>query len=187
MLLPAIPFVRTTMLGLLAAALSLPAVAAEPAWVTKSNTNAKVLLNVLAKYSPETASNLGVDGYDEQIMDLSRDQFDASNRDLGAAIAELQKRLRSETDSKIRQDLQILIDKAQDQLKTAALQRKYFMPYQDLTRMVYGVVRATLDPRIPPARQRASVRYWPASTNMRDWPRAIGRLRNWRRNACRSA
>lgn len=154
MLLPAIPFVRTTMLGLLAAALSLPAVAAEPAWVTKSNTNAKVLLNVLAKYSPETASNLGVDGYDEQIMDLSRDQFDASNRDLGAAIAELQKRLRSETDSKIRQDLQILIDKAQDQLKTAALQRKYFMPYQDLTRMVYGVVRATLDPRIPPARQR---------------------------------
>ncbi|OON59164.1 hypothetical protein B0920_24930 [Massilia sp. KIM] len=154
MLLPAIPFARTTMLGLLAAALSLPAVAAEPAWVTKSNTNAKVLLNVLAKYSPETASNLGVDGYDEQIMDLSRDQFDASNRDLGAAIAELQKRLRSETDSKIRQDLQILIDKAQDQLKTAALQRKYFMPYQDLTRVVYGVVRATLDPRIPPARQR---------------------------------
>ncbi|MDB5749231.1 MAG: hypothetical protein JWP72_4079 [Massilia sp.] len=154
-MLPARPFARTALLSLLAAALTLPATAAEPAWVTKSNTNAKVLLNVLAKYSPESASNLGVEGYDEQIMDLSRDQFDATNRDLRAAIAELQKRLRVETDSKVKQDLQILIDKAQDQLETAALQRKYFMPYHDLTRMMFGVVRSTLDPRIPKARQQA--------------------------------
>ncbi|MFC5458588.1 DUF885 domain-containing protein [Massilia niabensis] len=154
-MLPARPFARTVLCGLLAAALSLPVIAAEPAWVTKSNTNARVLLNVLAKYSPESASNLGVDGYDEQIMDLSRDQFEATNRDMRAAIAELQKRLRVETDSKVKQDLQILIDKAQDQLKTSALQRKYFMPYHDLTRMMFGVVRATLDPRIPKARQQA--------------------------------
>ena len=144
----------TAMLGLIVASLSLPAVAAEPAWVTKSNINAKLLLNVLAKYSPESASTIGVDGYDEQILDLSRDQFDASNRDLRAAIAELQKRLRSETDSRVRQDLQILIDQAQNQLNTAALQRKHFMPYQDLTSMMFGVVRSTLDPRIPPARQQ---------------------------------
>lgn len=103
---------RTLLGTLLLAALSLPAVAAEPAWVTKSNENAKVLLNVLAKYSPEGASNLGVDGYDEQITDMSRDQFEPNNRDLRAAIAELQKRMRSETDPKVKQDLQILIDKA---------------------------------------------------------------------------
>ncbi|USX25091.1 DUF885 domain-containing protein [Oxalobacteraceae bacterium OTU3CINTB1] len=151
---PTPPFARTAMLGLLTAVLSLPALAAEPAWVTKSNTNSQVLLNVLAKYSPESASSLGVDGYDEQIVDLSRDQFDASNRDLRAAITELQQRLGSEGDSRVRQDLQILIDKAQDQLKTDALQRKYFMPYQDLTGMVFGVVRAMLDPRVPPARQQ---------------------------------
>ncbi|MET0982530.1 MAG: DUF885 domain-containing protein [Telluria sp.] len=154
-MLPARPFARTALLGLLAGALSLPALAAEPAWVTKSNTNARVLLNVLAKYSPESASNLGVEGYDEQIVDLSRDQFEATNRDMRGAIAELQKRLRVETDSKVKQDLQILIDKAQDQLKTSALQRKYFMPYHDLTRMMFGVVRSTLDPRIPKARQQA--------------------------------
>ncbi|MDQ1921113.1 hypothetical protein [Massilia pseudoviolaceinigra] len=49
--------------------------AAEPAWVTKSNANAKLVLNVMAKYAPESASGLGVDGYDEQITDLSRDHF----------------------------------------------------------------------------------------------------------------
>ncbi|QNA87906.1 DUF885 domain-containing protein [Massilia sp. Dwa41.01b] len=150
-----LPFSRTLVAGLLAAALSLPAFAAEPAWVTKSNTNAKVLLNVMARYSPEEASTLGVDGFDEQITDLSRDQFDAINRDTRAAVAELQKRLRSETDPKVKQDLQILIDKAQDQMKSAALERKYFMPFTDLTRMMFGVVRATLDPRIPKERQQA--------------------------------
>lgn len=145
---------RTLLGTLLLAALSLPAVAAEPAWVTKSNENAKVLLNVLAKYSPEGASNLGVDGYDEQITDMSRDQFEPNNRDLRAAIAELQKRMRSETDPKVKQDLQILIDKAQDSITTNTLQRKYFMPFDDLTGMIFGVVRSTLDPRIPKARQQ---------------------------------
>jgi uncharacterized protein (DUF885 family) len=149
------PLVRTVLAGLLASALALPAFAAEPAWVTKSNDNAKVLLNVLAKYSPESASSLGVDGYDEQITDMSRDQFEANNRDLRAAIAELQKRMRTETDSKVKQDLQILIDKAQDNLKTSALQRKYFMPFDDLTGMIFGVMRATLDPRIPKERQQS--------------------------------
>jgi uncharacterized protein (DUF885 family) len=149
------PLAKTLLATLLAAALVLPAVAAEPAWVTKSNDNAKVLLNVLAKYSPESASSLGVDGYDEQITDMSRDQFDANNRDLRGAIAELQKRMRTETDSKVKQDLQILIDQAQDSIKTSALQRHYFMPFDDLTGMIFGVVRSTLDPRIPKARQQA--------------------------------
>ncbi|MFC5477997.1 DUF885 domain-containing protein [Massilia suwonensis] len=148
------PLAKTVLSTLLAAALALPAFAAEPAWVTKSNDNAKVLLKVLAKYSPESASTLGVDGYDEQITDMSRDQFEANNRDLRAAIADLQKRMRTETDSKVKQDLQILIDKANDQLKTNALQRKYFMPFDDLTGMIFGVVRATLDPRIPKERQQ---------------------------------
>ena len=149
------PLVKTVLSTLLATALALPAFAAEPAWVTKSNENARVLLKVLAKYSPESASSLGVDGYDEQITDMSRDQFEASNRDLRAAIADLQKRMRAETDSKVKQDLQILIDKAQDNIQTSTLQRKYFMPFDDLTNMIFGVVRSTLDPRIPKERQQA--------------------------------
>lgn len=154
-MLPTRPLVRTLLAGLLATALAAPVFAAEPAWVTKSNENAKVLLNVLAKYSPESASTLGVNGYDEQITDFSRDQFEATNKDLRAAIAEYQKRLKLETDPKVRQDLEILINKANDQLRTAALDRKYFMPFIDLTGMMFGVMRSTLDPRIPKERQQS--------------------------------
>ncbi|ATQ79192.1 DUF885 domain-containing protein [Massilia violaceinigra] len=128
--------------------------AAEPAWVTKSNANAKLVLNVMAKYAPEGASGLGVDGYDEQITDLSRDHFEQTNKDTRAVIAELQKRRKTETDAKIRQDIDILIGSAEDQMRSAALERKHFIPFDKLADQLFGVVRQTLDPRIPKERQK---------------------------------
>ncbi|WP_229507002.1 DUF885 domain-containing protein [Pseudoduganella rivuli] len=136
------------------ASLAGSAAAAEPAWVAKSNDNAKLLLNVMAKYSPESASSLGVDGYDEQITDMSRDLYDASVKDTRAVVAELQKRMKTETDPKIKQDLEILINAANENLVSNALQRKLMLPYQDLNRLLFGVVRQTLDPRIPKERQK---------------------------------
>jgi uncharacterized protein (DUF885 family) len=140
--------------GLTLALLSLHVSAAtEPAWVTKSNENAKLLLNLQAKYSPESASSLGVDGYDEQITDMSRDLFEATSRDTRAVIAELQKRLKAEKDPKVRQDLEILIGAAEDQLRSASINRKHLLPFLDLTQLMFGVMRQTLDPRIPKERQ----------------------------------
>jgi uncharacterized protein (DUF885 family) len=136
------------------AALVCSALAAEPAWVARSNTNSQLLLQLMAKYNPESASRLGVDGFDEQIADLSRDQFEFANADSRAAIAELQKRLAGETNSKVKQDLEILIESAQDRLRSRALNRKYFIPFVDVVSMVYGVTRGTLDPRIPKLRQQ---------------------------------
>jgi uncharacterized protein (DUF885 family) len=140
--------------GAITLALASWSAAAEPAWVAKSNDNAKLLLNVMAKYSPESASSLGVDGYDELITDMSRDLYDASVKDTRAVVAELQKRLKAETDPKIRQDLEILINAANENLVSNALQRKLMLPYQDLNRLLFGVVRQMLDPRIPKERQK---------------------------------
>ena len=128
--------------------------AAEQAWVTHSNDNSKVLLGVLAKYSPETASQLGVDGYDDAISDFSRDRYEQQNADYNAAIVEYRQRLAHETDPKVKQDLDILITAAQDNLTTNILTRKYFIPYTDVTGLVFGVVQQTIDDRIPPARQQ---------------------------------
>ena len=141
-------------LGALACAAALHASAAELPWVTKSNANAKVLLDVVGKYAPERATNLGAEGFSEQITDKSRDLFAASNKDLHAVVAELERRLKTETDAKVRQDLAILIGAAQDQLRTAAIERQYLMPFDDLSATIFGVVRSMLDPRIPKERQK---------------------------------
>ncbi len=128
--------------------------AAEAPWVTRSNENAKVLLQVLAKYSPETASQIGVDGFDETIVDLSRDTFDAQQADLNAAISDYRQRATGETDAKVRQDLQILSGAAADNVSSNAVNRKYLIPFIDVTGLVFGVVQQMLDPRVPAARQQ---------------------------------
>ena len=40
-------------------------------WVKKSNQNAQVMIDLLAKLQPEGPSALGVEGHDDQITDLS--------------------------------------------------------------------------------------------------------------------
>ncbi|MCC7461250.1 MAG: DUF885 domain-containing protein [Gammaproteobacteria bacterium] len=130
-----------------------PAGTAEPAWVTRSNANALLLLEVTARYEPETASQIGIDGYDEAITDLSRDLFDAANADTRRVIGEYRRRLAAEADPRVRQDLDILIGAAQDALASNALQRRYFIPFFDINALIFGAVRTMLDARIPPARQ----------------------------------
>jgi uncharacterized protein (DUF885 family) len=142
---------------LVLAGFAVAASAAEQAWVARSNANAQLLLQITARYSPESASGLGVDGYDEAISDFSRDLYDARTADLRAAATELQRRLAQESDPKVRQDIEILVTAVGDSLTSSALERKYFFPYADLTRLLFGVARQTLDPRIPPARQQTLV------------------------------
>jgi len=126
----------------------------EQAWVTKSNQNAKLLLEVLAKYGPEGATQLGIDGYDEKILDLSSDQYEPSRKDTLAVIAELEKRLAAESDPRIKQDLEILIGSAKDNLVSNELNRDVYFPYTNVTGLIFGVSRGTLDPRVPKDKQK---------------------------------
>jgi len=130
-------------------------IAAEQAWVTRSNQNAQLLLAVEAKYSPESASSLGVEGYDEAISDFSRDDYEPMRTDMRKVITELRARAAKETDARVRQDLAILQQSAEDELTTARLDRKYFIPFYNLAGMVFGVARETIDPRIPLQKQQA--------------------------------
>ncbi len=58
---------------------------APPAWVAESNRHAQILLEVLAKYSPEGASSFGVEGYDADVVDLKPDYSQRQHADLQAA------------------------------------------------------------------------------------------------------
>ena len=51
--------------------LAIGSVLAEPpAWVAESNRNAQVLLDVMAHFSPESAGQYGMTGFDEGIFDI---------------------------------------------------------------------------------------------------------------------
>jgi hypothetical protein len=108
----------------------------------------------MGKYSPEGAGSLGVDGLDEQITDLSKDFFMLKTKEARVIIVELKQRLKTETDPKIKQDLEILISSAEDNIRTETLDHKYFLPFTDVVGLMFGVVKQTLDPRIPKERQQ---------------------------------
>lgn len=131
--------------------------AAEISWVEKSNEHAQVVLDLLAKLSPEGAGNLGVDGLDEEIMDLGPGVYERSMENRADVLAELERRLRDETDRRVRQDLEILIQATENGIHSSQLARDNMLPYINLNQALFGGIRALIDPQIPRERYPAAI------------------------------
>ncbi|MBV9268662.1 MAG: DUF885 domain-containing protein [Acidobacteriaceae bacterium] len=145
----------TVPLCLIASAVAL--LKAAPDWVSRSNQNAQILLSILAKYSPETASELGVPGMDDRISRPSLDEPERRRHDLAQAISELQSRVSAESDPLVKQDLAILIDAARKDIRSSTAYEQHTIPYTNAALAVFGGVHGLLDDQIAPARRPAAV------------------------------
>jgi len=131
--------------------------AAEPQWITESNKHTQVLLEVNAKYSPESAADLGLEQYDRLVLDLKPKFDERQEADLAAAITQLEAARAGVTDDRARQDLDILIKAAQRQITTSALNRKLMVPYFDIGKYIYGSFQDMLDARVDKKRYPAAL------------------------------
>ncbi|MBV9158048.1 MAG: DUF885 domain-containing protein [Acidobacteriaceae bacterium] len=131
--------------------------AAEAAWVEKSNQNAQVLLNIMARYAPEGAGSLGVSGLDEQISIPSADEPERSRRDIQNAIKTLQERLATESDPLVKQDLEILINAAQRNIRASEAYEHHLLPYDNVGQTIFFGMHSLLDDQIAPERRKASL------------------------------
>src|SRR5712692_2277508 len=129
----------------------------QPAWIARSNENAQLLLQLQAKYSPEGAGRLGVEGLDEQISQLTPDRREKGRADWKTAAQELRRRLAAEKDPLVAQDLQIMIKAGDEGLRGLELNEKYDMPYFNVTQIVFSGLRALLDDQIPDNRRKAAL------------------------------
>jgi hypothetical protein len=142
------------LLALLVAA-GLPAAA--ETWVERSDHNAQVLLEVLARLSPEGAGQLGIDGLDKEIFDLRPGFVERGREATRKAADTLRQRLATEKDPAVRQDLEILIQAADDQVQGSLLSEKYNLPYFDVTSAIFQGVRSLLDDQVEPQRRPAAL------------------------------
>ena len=134
------------------------AAAAEDAdWVEKSNQHAQIVLDVLAKFSPEGAGSLGVDGLDEEILDLGPGIHERGIAESEKVLAELRRRLEGETNAKVRQDIGILIKAVEDNIHSSRLNHELLLPYFNISQTVFFGVRGLIDPQIPRERYPAAV------------------------------
>lgn len=135
-----------------------PTHAAEgPHWIERSNANATPLLEILAKYGPEGAAALGVEGHDEGVFDLGPRNDERLEADLERVAAELEARRATETDPRVKQDLQVLVAAARDQKHTSELNRRLMLPYFNLPQALFQGVRSLLDPRVAKERYPAAL------------------------------
>ncbi len=127
------------------------------AWIAVSNRHAQVLLDVLARFAPESAGQFGVTGLDEAVSNLSTENRDKGRAATAAALATLQAARKTEQDPLVRQDLDILIKSAQTNLRGGQLFQERMLPYTDVTALVFGGLRSLLDAQVAAERRPAAV------------------------------
>lgn len=146
-----------TLVACLAALFAVSALPAEADWIQQSNRHANVLLEVMARYSPETAASLGVEGYDDDVFDLKAKLVERQDADLAAAIESLEQARANAADKLVQLDLDILIRAARDQRETLALNDKLMLPFFDLSQSIFRGFQNLLDARVEKERQRAAL------------------------------
>jgi hypothetical protein len=129
----------------------------KPAWVVKSNENAKLLLDIYARYSPEGTGSLGVQGLDEKISMPLAGRPERYRHDLTEAVKTLQSRLASEQDPLVKQDLEILIATSQREIRSSETNERLLLPYLNVAGTVFYGMHTLLDDQIGPERRKAAV------------------------------
>ena len=130
---------------------------AQDDWVHKSNEHAQIVLEAVARFNPETAGSIGVDGLDEEILDLRDGLYERDIADSERVLEELHLRLAEESHPAVRQDLGILIKAVKDSLHTTKLDREYMLPYRNISQAIFGGIRGLIDPQIPAERYPAAI------------------------------
>ncbi|WP_369978545.1 DUF885 domain-containing protein [Xanthomonas bundabergensis] len=127
--------------------------AASPAWVTRSNEFAQILLQAQAPFQPEEVSFFGVPGYDDKVTDLGPDNGRRYRDAIAAARRALQEKLQVERDPDVRQDLAIMVHAADQAIEGSALNERLMLPWRDAPQMVFGGINNLLSEQVPAARR----------------------------------
>jgi len=145
---------------LVAMPLAVPAFAAgqeTPEWIARSDENSQILIQVMAGLHPEMAGRFGVDGLETEISSLPPDQSQRTIAAYETALVELRERLATETDPAVRQDLEILIQAAEDNIESTKITDRYMLTYVNLPQMIFYGIRFILDEQVPPENYPAAL------------------------------
>lgn len=128
-----------------------------PASGATSDEASHRVLHYEAQFYPEGATELGLEEFDVEIVDLGPDVHDRSMDAGRAVLADLRKERAGASDPELRRDLDILIDAVARDLDSAELHEKHFVPYTNVARLTYGGLRSLLSPDNPPERRRRAL------------------------------
>jgi len=135
----------------------LAAAAADRSWIETSDRNSAIVIEMEGAFHPEFASELGVDRFDTAVLDLNPENAKRYDAAAGRVLELLSARRKTESDAKVRQDLDILVDAVESRRRTTALEHRLLIPYFDLPRQVFEGLKALLDARNGESRRRSAL------------------------------
>ena len=126
-------------------------------WVQESNATTGLILQAQGALVPEMATSLGLEEFDDAIMDLRPDLHARSQAQSRQLLELVEERRRQTEHPKVLQDLDILSQSLSDELTSAQLQHENLLPYYNLPQSLFYGFRSLLDPRTDPARYPAAL------------------------------
>jgi len=144
----------------LSGALCLPlaALAADRSWIERSDRNSGIVFEMLGAFVPERTSEHGDERFDTAVLDLKPEYARRYDVAAGRVLELLSARRKTETDARVRQDLDILIDAVGRIRRTQALERRLLVPYIDVPKHIFQGLQVLLDARNKEPRQRNALR-----------------------------
>ncbi len=126
-------------------------------WVAESDNYTKLLLDVMAKFSPESAAQYGIEGIDDRIIDAKPGFVE---RELAAdqeVRIKLEKALESVKTDEVRQDIEILIRNIDEYKESTLLNQKYYLPYHNVSQLVFYSLQSLLDDQVAAERRPSAL------------------------------
>ena len=100
---------------------------------------------------------MGVDGYDEEVFDLGENLYERQQATSEQNIAMLKDLLVNEEDSRVAQDIEIMIKSEYDSIESNRINYEKVLPYGNITGLVFAGFRGLLDKQVPLDRQKAAL------------------------------
>src|SRR6266853_120248 len=108
-------------------------------------------------FQPEFASELGVDRFDTAVLDLAPENAKRYDAAAGRVLELLSARRKAESDPRVSDDLDLLIDAVARRRHTRALEYRLLIPYFDLPRHIFEGLKTLLDARNGESRRRSAL------------------------------
>lgn len=129
----------------------------DQSWIKASNKFTDLLLNVEMKHHPELGSREGMSQYDELVSQPTLADEDQQRAEVKEVLAKFEAALAEQHQEQVRQDLEIIIRKAELNLRLQDFQRAHEVPFINASQLVFGSLRVLLDEQTPAERRSAAV------------------------------
>ena len=137
--------------------LALLSMAVHADWIEQSDRHAMAVMESLGKFEPEWMSSYGLAEFDNGVRDLADGSYQRRQQMRRDNVARLEAALGDETDLRVRQDLQIMLEDQRDAIESARLHHELLLPYHNVHQSLFYSFNSLLDPRNEQSRYPAAL------------------------------